>query len=68
MENFIKVQGHENLYRDPRTGAIVNYEKPVKNNISSKFSAISGDINNLKEEVSEIKRLLRHLIENGINS
>lgn len=66
MNDYIKVKGHENLYRDPSTGAIINREKPTRNNISSKFNAITSDINNLKEDVSEIKRLLRHLIENGI--
>jgi predicted transcriptional regulator len=65
MNDYIKVQGHENLYRDPRTGAIVNTEKPTRNTIASRFSTITSDINNLKEDVSEIKSLLRQLIENG---
>lgn len=65
MNNYIKVKGHENLYRDPETGAIVNTDKPVRNTIANRFSTITTDINNLKEDVSEIKRLLRQLIENG---
>lgn len=65
MNNYIKVKGHENLYRDPSTGAIVNYDKPHKNTLSSELTGMTSDINNLKEEVSEIKRLLRQLIENG---
>lgn len=68
MNDYIKVKGYENLYRDPKTGAIINNEKPSRNNLSNKFASISSDINNLKEEVSEIKSLLRHLIENGIKS
>lgn len=65
MSDYIKVEGHENLYRDPSTGAIINTEKPTRNTISSRFSTITSDINNLKEDVSEIKNLLRQLIENG---
>jgi len=65
MNDYIKVKGHENLYRDPSTGAIINTEKPTKNTIANRFTAINTDINNLKEDVSEIKRLLRQLIENG---
>lgn len=65
MNDYIKVKGHENLYRDPNTGAIVNTEIPSKNTISSRFTSITADINNLKEDVSEIKRLLQLLIENG---
>jgi len=65
MNNYIKVKGHENLYRDPSTGAIINTDKPTKNTIASRFSTITSDINNLKEDVSEIKSLLRQLIENG---
>lgn len=65
MSNYIKVKGHENLYRDSVTGAIINRELPFKNNFSNKFSTAIEDINNLKEEISEIKHLLRELIKNG---
>jgi len=63
--HYIKVKGHEGLYRDPNTGAIINTEQPTKNTIANRFSTITTDINNLKEDVSEIKSLLRQLIENG---
>jgi len=65
MNNYIKVKGHENLYRDSFTGAIINTEVPRKNSISNKFNTAIEDINNLKEEISEIKSLLRELIRNG---
>jgi hypothetical protein len=65
MNNYIKVKGHENLFRDALTGAIVNTEIPPKSNISNKFNTAIEDINNLKEEISEIKSLLRELIRNG---
>jgi predicted transcriptional regulator len=65
MDNYIKVKGHENLYRDPNTGAIVNTDTPSKSNFSNKFNTAIEDINTLKEEISEIKRLLREIARNG---
>jgi hypothetical protein len=64
---YIKVEGHENLYRDALTGAIVNTDKPAPKNFSSQFSNAIDDINSLKNEISEIKSLLKLLIENGNN-
>ena len=63
--NYLKVRGHENLYRDPNTGAIINNQIPTRSSFSTKFNAAIDDINNLKEEISEIKHLLRELIRNG---
>lgn len=66
--SYLKVKGHENLYRDPNTGAIINQEKPHRNNVAEKFNSLSYDINNLKEEISVIKNLLRDLVKNGNKS
>jgi predicted transcriptional regulator len=66
--SYIKVSGHENLYRDSRTGAIVNTESPPKKNLSKLVTNAVADINNLKEELSEIKSLLKTIVENGIRS
>ena len=68
MDNYIKVKGYEGLYRDPSTGAIVNTQKPVKRTFTSTFNTAIEDINNLKEEISEIKSLLRELIRNASNT
>ncbi len=66
MDNrYIKVQGHENLFRDSLTGAIVNTDKPVSKSFSKQFSNAIDDINTLKEEISEIKQLLREIVRNG---
>lgn len=62
---YLKVEGHENLYRDSLTGAIVNTDKPAPKNFSKQFTNAIDDINTLKEEISEIKRLLREIVRNG---
>ncbi len=64
MNNYLKVKGHERLYRDPSTGAIINTETPNKQSFTNKFNAVVDDINNLKDEVFEIKSLLKELIRN----
>jgi hypothetical protein len=65
---MIKVKGHEGLYRDPSTGAIINTQKPSKSNFTTSFSTALNDINNLKAELSEIKLLLREIIKNASTS
>jgi predicted transcriptional regulator len=66
MDNrYLKVEGHENLYRDSLTGAIVNTDKPAPKSFSNQFTNALDDINTLKEEISEIKQLLREIVRNG---
>ncbi len=66
MNNYYKVQGHENLYRDPNTGAIVSTEKPNRNKIKQYLDTTSTDINSLKEEIRELKLLLlEHIKKHG---
>jgi len=61
--HYLKVKGYENLYRDSSTGAIINTDKPSSKNFSKQFSNTLNDINTLKEEMSEIKKLLREIVE-----
>ena len=65
MNNYLKVRGHERLYRDPSTGAIINTETPNKQSFTNKFNSVVDDINTLKNELSVIKGLLKELIRNG---
>ncbi len=63
---MIPVQGHPNLYRDEKSGAIINtdsisYDQYV-NSINSRTSH-KKEIENLKKEVLEIKSLIRELID-----
>lgn len=62
---YLKVEGHDNLYRDVSTGAIISTEKPSPRNFSQTFNNAINDINTLKEEISEIKQLLREIVRNG---
>ena len=64
---MIKVKGHENLYRDPETGAIVNTQSPPKRSASQTIQGMKTVINTLKEELSDIKHLLREIIRNASN-
>jgi len=69
--DYLKVSGHDGLVRDNRTGAIINTDKSAwenakKNRLSaSSFNQIQQDVQLLKEELSDIKNLLRELLKNG---
>jgi len=62
---YLKVEGHDNLVRDTETGAIINTEKPSAKSFSQTFGNAINDINTLKEEISEIKQLLKEIVRNG---
>jgi hypothetical protein len=64
---MIKVDGHIGLYRDPETGVIVNTQSPPKKTASDMIRGMKSDINTLKEELSEIKLLLREIARNASN-
>ncbi len=59
----LKVEGHENLVRDMNTGAIINTAPKPKRKLSEEFKNVQDDLNSLKEEMSEIKSLLKQLIK-----
>tara|TARA_B100000427_G_scaffold51994_1_gene39896 strand:- start:5799 stop:6005 length:207 start_codon:yes stop_codon:yes gene_type:complete len=67
--DFIKVKGHDDLVRDKNTGAIINLDDSaiVARRKSKQLGSALEDINTLKNEVSEIKSLLRELIKNASN-
>jgi len=63
---MIRVEGHSNLYRDERTGAIVNcddagYEQHVRYLETREKQKRSMD--DLRKELDEIKSLLNNLME-----
>jgi len=60
----LKVEGHSNLYRDPDSGAVINssqsdYENYMKG--KKNREAMVSEINTLKQELDEIKQLLKKL-------
>ena len=67
-----KVKDHADLVRDPRTNAILNlnsldHEKyvarrEVNNKEHQKVQNIEDEVANIKQDISEIKLLLRELI------
>ena len=67
--SYIKVEGHDGLVRDETTGAILNLDDSAieARRKSKQLGSALGDINKLKNDVSEIKSLLRELIQNASN-
>lgn len=62
---MIPIEGHKNLYRDENTGAILNADNIEYNNyIKMKNERLKqrSEIDDLKKELSEIKSLLKELI------
>ena len=62
----IRVEGYSSLARDEESSAIVNtdvnaYQLAKKR--KERMQTQSNEINNLKEEVNEIKNLLQNIVE-----
>ena len=67
--DFVKVKGHDGLVRDKNTGAIINLNDSAiaARRKSKQLNSALDDINMLKNEISEIKSLLRELVKNASN-
>lgn len=71
--NYVKVEGNEDLVRDPHTNAIINTNvaeykkyKETKSLMMSRKQQInnqSKEIEEIKQEIAEIKTLLFELIK-----
>ena len=59
-----KVEGHENLYRDENTNAIINTDKTAYENYIN-FRRVNSDkraeMDDVKRELAELKSLLKEL-------
>jgi len=76
MEN-IKVKGYDYLLRDPKTNAIINTNKSEYNEYVTRRNSkekeqqriqnLESDVANIKNDLDEIKSLLRSLV-NGNES
>ena len=63
MNRYVKVEGHEGFVRDIETGAIINTVPQKRKSFSNEFKNVVDDLNTLKEEISEIKTLLKKLLQ-----
>ena len=63
---MIRVEGHKNLYRDEKSGAIINtdshgysqYKKSKNIKLTQK-----DEIDSMKKDIEEIKNFLRMIVE-----
>jgi len=70
--SYLKVEGHGELYRDSTTNSIVNRntsdynrymsQKKIKNEEAEKADTMEQDLAHLKNEINEIKSLLKDLV------
>ena len=70
--SYLKVEGHRELYRDSTTNSIVNRntsdynrymsQKKTKNEETKKVDTMEQDLTHLKNEINEIKSLLKELV------
>ena len=75
--SMIPVEGHKNLSRDPKTGAIINTNKSefekyveqrrIESEQRKQIETTAKELKEVKEEISEIKDLLVKLA-NSINT
>lgn len=73
MHNVLKVEGSTSLVRDTNSGAILNIDKDEYNlylarkrtlrEQAAKIEQQNSEINSLRNEMSELKTLLKQLIE-----
>jgi hypothetical protein len=62
---MIRVEGHSNLYRDERSGSIVNTDDLSYNqylNTVNNRKKKQNEIENIKKDIEEIKSLLKEII------
>lgn len=62
---MIPVEGHPNLYRDEQSGAIINCDNHSYNQYLNSVSnrlVQRQEIQNIKNDIEEIKSLLKELI------
>jgi hypothetical protein len=71
--DYLKVEGYSNLIRDPNTNSIINtnmteYQEYIsrrnsKGEENQKIQNLESDVANMKDDLTEIKSLLRSLVD-----
>ena len=74
---ILKVEGHNDLVRDTRSGAIVNNNKSdyqkymtrlkIRQSQSDEIKDACREINSLKQEMYEIKNLIKELVNKNVS-
>jgi len=62
---MIRVEGHSNLYRDEKTGAIINMDTVgYQNYLNSSKNARKEkeELNNMKKDIEDIKDVLKEIL------
>ena len=69
--NLIPVEGEKDLFRDPRTNAIINTNqsdyltyinsRKIRQNEKNKIDILEKDVNSIKNDLNEINSLLRSI-------
>jgi hypothetical protein len=62
---MIKVEGYPNLYRDERTGAIVNCDTLAYNNYVNSLNKRDSEkrqLDEMRNDIDEIKSILKELL------
>jgi hypothetical protein len=65
---MIKVEGHNNLFRDEESGAIMNLDTTGYHEYIKKRSLKNKEreeIKTIKTEIDEIKSMLKQILDNG---
>ena len=63
---MIRVDGHKNLYRDEKSGAIINCDTTAYNNhinMLQQKELQKSEIDRMKSDIEEIKSLLKELVK-----
>ena len=73
MDKFYKVEGHAGLMKNPRTGVVMNSKtneienarkrKKIRLKDKEENQELKQEVHDLKTEMSEIKDLLKQLVE-----
>ena len=67
---MIRVEGHSNLFRDEKTGAVVNTDSMAYNQYVKSLEhrdSQKKELNEMKKDIEEIKLLLKNLAMNSHN-
>lgn len=73
MDKLLKVEGERHLLKDPDTGVVLNndkagyeaylFQKSINEEKRAQMSNVRQEIDDMKDDIKEIKQLLKFLIE-----